>query len=168
MLENVGGKISLEMQTPKLLWIKNKLPKIWSKAANFFDLSDFLTWKATGGSKVRSLCSTVCKWTFEGLLKTWNETYFRQIGLGDLADENFERIGSDILRLVLSLIGEEKCVVRKFFEFILAGVGLVRKKSKFSSSGPISSRQNVQILPKMYKFLTKMCKFLAMARKMSL
>ena len=88
------------MQTPKLLWIKNKLPKVWSKAANFFDLSDFLTWKATGGSKVRSLCSTVCKWTFEGLLKTWNETYFRQIGLGDLADENFERIGSDILRLV--------------------------------------------------------------------
>ena len=88
------------MQTPKLLWIKNKLPKIWSKAANFFDLSDFLTWKATGGSKVRSLCSTVCKWTFEGLLKTWNETYFRQIGLGDLADENFERIGTDILRLV--------------------------------------------------------------------
>ena len=111
------------MQTPKLLWIKNKLPKVWSKAANFFDLSDFLTWKATGGSKVRSLCSTVCKWTFEGLLKTWNETYFRQIGLGDLADENFERIGSDILRLVPSLIGEEKCAVRKIFEFILARVG---------------------------------------------
>jgi len=97
------------MQTPKLLWLKNNLPETWSKAKDFFDLSDFLTWKATGGSKVRSLCSTVCKWTFEGENKTWNESYFKQIGLADLAEENFERIGTYILRQfsilnVLSLI----------------------------------------------------------------
>ena len=38
---------------------------------------------------------------------------------------------------------------RKFFEFILAGVGQARKKSKFSLPGPVSSRQNVLILAKM-------------------
>ena len=100
VLENVGGKISVEMQTPKLLWLKKNLSQIWSKAKHFFDLSDFLTWKATGGSEVRSLCTTVCKWTYEGLLKSWNDSYFRQIGLQDLADEKFERIGSTIMRCV--------------------------------------------------------------------
>ena len=45
---------------------------------------------------------------------------------------------------------------RKFLEFILAKAGLVRKKSKFSSPGPVVSRQNVQILTIMYKFLAKM------------
>ena len=34
---------------------------------------------------------------------------------------------------------------RKIFEFILAGAGLVRKKSKFSLPGPVLSCQNVQI-----------------------
>ena len=70
----------------------------------------------------------------------------------------------------LSLVREEKCVARnnparKNLEFVLARVGLARKKSKFSSLGPVLSRQNVQILTKMYKFLAKMSQFLAMARK---
>jgi D-ribulokinase len=86
------------METPKLLWVKNNLPGTWSSARHFFDLSDFLTWKSTGGSEVRSLCTTVCKWTYDGSLKSWNESYFRQIGLGDLADEKFGRIGKSILR----------------------------------------------------------------------
>ncbi len=68
VLQNVGGKISVEMQTPKLLWIKNNLGDVWSKAKYFFDLADFLTWRATGReSKVRSLCTTVCKWTYQVL-----------------------------------------------------------------------------------------------------
>ena len=53
---------------------------------------------------------------------------------------------------------EEKCVAknnpaRKIFEFILAGAGLVRKKSKFSPLGPVWFCQNIKILAKMYKFL---------------
>ena len=47
MLDNVGGKISLEMQVPKLLWLKKNNPTCWKKAKNMFDLPDFLTWKAT-------------------------------------------------------------------------------------------------------------------------
>jgi len=49
VLKYVGGKISLEMETPKILWLKNNLPKntFWQKVGMFFDLADFLTWKAT-------------------------------------------------------------------------------------------------------------------------
>ena len=60
------------------------------------------TLKATGGSKHRSLCSLVCKWTFRGQsdekgLKGWDDTYFRQIGLEELAFEKYERIGTTVL-----------------------------------------------------------------------
>lgn len=50
VLRYVGGKISLEMETPKIIWLKNHLPRdaFWDKVGRFFDLPDFLTWKATG------------------------------------------------------------------------------------------------------------------------
>lgn len=48
ILKFVGGKISLEMETPKLMWLKKHLKtQCWDKAGFFFDLPDFLTWKAT-------------------------------------------------------------------------------------------------------------------------
>lgn len=47
ILQYVGGKVSLEMQTPKMLWLKKNLPASWNSAALLFDLPDFLTWKAT-------------------------------------------------------------------------------------------------------------------------
>lgn len=49
VLKYVGGKISLEMETPKILWLKNNLPreKFWNRVGRLFDLPDFLTWKAT-------------------------------------------------------------------------------------------------------------------------
>jgi FGGY-family pentulose kinase len=95
VLRYVGGRISLEMETPKLLWLKENRPETWARAAHFFDLPDFLTWRATG-SLARSLCSTVCKWTYLGHEQRWDEDYFRGVGLGDLADEGFARIGTDI------------------------------------------------------------------------
>lgn len=48
ILKYVGGKVSLEMQTPKMLWLKKNLPASWNSATLLFDLPDFLTWKATG------------------------------------------------------------------------------------------------------------------------
>ena len=103
VLKYVGGVISPEMQTPKLLWLKENLPETWRRAKHFFDLPDFLTFRATGDA-TRSLCSTVCKWTYLGHESAgngcrngrWDETYFRAIGLGDLADEGFQRIGQRI------------------------------------------------------------------------
>ncbi|HET9146879.1 MAG TPA: FGGY-family carbohydrate kinase, partial [Acetobacteraceae bacterium] len=96
VLSYVGGRISLEMQTPKLLWLRENRPQAWARAAFFFDLPDFLTWRATGADS-RSLCSTVCKWTYLGHENRWDEAYFRAIGLADLADEGFRRIGTRIL-----------------------------------------------------------------------
>ncbi len=92
VLRYVGGVISPEMETPKLLWLKENLPATWRRAACFFDLPDFLTWRATG-DETRSLCSTVCKWTYLGRENRWDDNYFRAIGLGDLADEGYRRIG---------------------------------------------------------------------------
>ena len=99
VLRYVGGAVSPEMQTPKLGWLKENLPATWTRAARFFDLPDFLTYRATGDDS-RSLCSTVCKWTYLGHRGTagegWDKSYFKKIGLGDLADEGFARIGQRI------------------------------------------------------------------------
>ena len=48
VLRYVGGTLSPEMETPKLLWLKERLPETWRRAARFFDLADFLTYRATG------------------------------------------------------------------------------------------------------------------------
>ncbi|MBE7212269.1 MAG: FGGY-family carbohydrate kinase, partial [Gluconacetobacter diazotrophicus] len=95
VLRFVGGRISLEMQTPKLLWLAEHLPDRFAAAAAFFDLPDWLTWRATGSSR-RSLCSTVCKWTYLGHEHRWDDGFFRAVGLGTLADEGFRRLGTDI------------------------------------------------------------------------
>lgn len=103
VLRHVGGVISPEMQSPKLLWLKEELPASWARAAKFFDLPDYLVWRATG-EDVRSLCTTVCKWTYlghepamnPGSAGRWDESYFRAAGLGDLADEQWRRIGTRV------------------------------------------------------------------------
>ncbi|KAL3270332.1 hypothetical protein HHI36_009380 [Cryptolaemus montrouzieri] len=85
------------METPKLLWLKRNLnEECWQKAASFFDLPDFLTWKATDYDS-RSLCSLVCKWAYEVSddgNHNWNASFFNEIGLEDLQEENWRKIGS--------------------------------------------------------------------------
>ena len=95
VLRYVGGTISPEMQTPKLLWLKEAAPAAFARAARFLDLPDFLTYRATGVD-VRSLCTTVCKWTYLGHESRWDAAYFDAIGLSDLAQEGFARIGTTI------------------------------------------------------------------------
>ncbi|CAH2604967.1 D-ribulokinase [Rhodovastum atsumiense] len=102
VLRYVGGRISPEMQTPKLLWLREQLPAAWERAALFLDLPDWLTWRATGDT-ARSLCTTVCKWTYLGHEARWDAAYFRRIGLGELAEEEFARIGTRILPLGTTL-----------------------------------------------------------------
>ena len=48
VLDYVGGKMSPEMEMPKLLWLKKNVQQSWEKIGKIFDLPDFLTWKATG------------------------------------------------------------------------------------------------------------------------
>ncbi|MBP1851529.1 FGGY-family carbohydrate kinase [Rhizobium halophytocola] len=96
VLRYVGGRISPEMETPKLLWLKENRPDTFDGAWQFLDLADFLTWRATGDLS-RSTCTVTCKWTYLAHEARWDPSYFRQIGLGVLAEENFERIGTSIV-----------------------------------------------------------------------
>ncbi|MEQ5868930.1 FGGY-family carbohydrate kinase [Sagittula sp. NFXS13] len=96
VLKYVGGTISPEMQTPKLLWLKENRPETYETAGHFFDLTDFLGWMATG-SLARSSCTVTCKWTFLAHEGRWDPAYFRAIGLGDLAEGDFVRIGQEIV-----------------------------------------------------------------------
>uniref|UniRef100_T1JIY2 Carbohydrate kinase FGGY C-terminal domain-containing protein n=1 Tax=Strigamia maritima TaxID=126957 RepID=T1JIY2_STRMM len=87
-LKSVGGKISLEMQPPKLLWLKENMPKKWWQNAGYFmDLPDYLTWRATK-SLTRSLCSVTCKWLFSGDGNLgWDKFMWKQIGLQDVLQD---------------------------------------------------------------------------------
>ncbi|XP_045753531.1 FGGY carbohydrate kinase domain-containing protein isoform X6 [Mirounga angustirostris] len=91
VLRCVGGVMSVEMQAPKLLWLKENLRETcWDKAGHFFDLPDFLSWKATGVS-ARSLCSVVCKWTYSAE-KGWDDSFWKMIGLEDFVADNYSKI----------------------------------------------------------------------------
>ena len=109
VLEYVGGAISPEMETPKLLWLAENMPDTFSRAWQFMDLTDFLTWRATG-SLSRSICTVTCKWTYLGHENRWDGNFFRSVGLGVLADEQFRRIGTEIVpggtRLAAGLTAE--------------------------------------------------------------
>ncbi len=96
VLAYVGGQVSPEMETPKLLWLAETMPESFAAAEHFFDLSDWLTFRATG-SLDRSICTLTCKWTYLAHERRWDEGFFRQIGLGVLADEGFRRIGTRVV-----------------------------------------------------------------------
>ena len=96
VLDYVGGRISPEMQTPKLLWLKENRPETFASAVNFFDLTDFLTWRATG-DLARSTCTVTCKWTYLAHENRWDPDYFHKIGLSELADDGFARIGQRVV-----------------------------------------------------------------------
>lgn len=84
VVERVGGVMSPEMQTPKLMWLKRHLPQSWARVAHLFDLSDFLAWKATGSTE-RSLCTLTTKWGFLADREPgWSDDFLAAVGLDDL------------------------------------------------------------------------------------
>ncbi|KJK68121.1 FGGY family of carbohydrate kinases C-terminal domain protein [Aspergillus parasiticus SU-1] len=98
VLSYVGGKMSIEMEIPKILWLKNNMPSEKFAKYKFYDLADALTHIATG-SETRSLCSLVCK---QGYLPNdpgssvpggWAEDFFETIGLGGFKENTFSTIG---------------------------------------------------------------------------
>jgi D-ribulokinase len=95
VLRYVGGSVSPEMEIPKLLWLKRHLPASFRAAGHFLDLSDYLSFRASG-SKARSICTLGCKWNYLAHDRRWSDSYFERIGLGDLASENYAKIGNEI------------------------------------------------------------------------
>jgi D-ribulokinase len=96
VLRYVGGSISPEMEIPKLLWLKRHLPSSYRSAGHFFDLADYLSFRATE-STARSICTLACKWNFLAHERRWSERYFERLGLGDLASDNYAKIGNEIV-----------------------------------------------------------------------
>ncbi|MBZ9861007.1 FGGY-family carbohydrate kinase [Mesorhizobium sp. CA12] len=120
VLDYIGGVMSPEMETPKLMWLKRHLPSTWNEAGYLFDLADFLTWKASG-SLARSQCTLTAKWTYLAHEeKSWRRDFFELVGLGDLFEhgnlpEKASPVGTDIGPLTAKAAAElgltEKCRV---------------------------------------------------------
>ena len=62
-LAYVGGEVSIEMELPKLLWLKRHFPERWAQAVRFHDLADHMVWRMTGAD-VASVCTLGCKWNW--------------------------------------------------------------------------------------------------------
>nr|GAT46184.1 predicted protein [Mycena chlorophos] len=86
VLDYVGGTMSLEMEIPKILWLKEHMPADRFAKAQFFDLPDFLTYLATS-NRTRSCCSLTCKCSFLPSASGWDASFFNKIGLGDLVHD---------------------------------------------------------------------------------
>jgi FGGY-family pentulose kinase len=96
VLRYVGGSISPEMEMPKLSWLKRHLASSFDAAGHFFDLADYLTYRATG-STARSMCTVTCKWNYLAHEQRWSASYFKRIGLEDFVAEDYARIGTEIV-----------------------------------------------------------------------
>jgi ribulose kinase len=97
VLRYVGGTMSVEMEIPKILWLKKNMPKDLFDRCSFYDLTDALEHLATGNEK-RSNCSAVCKQGYipigiDGSKTGWQEDFLKGIGLSSIAEEGYKRLG---------------------------------------------------------------------------
>ena len=89
--------MSLEMEIPKILWLKNNMPAEVFSDCKFYDLVDALTHIATGG-ETRAFSSMVCKQAYlprgvEGSNIGWQEDFMSSIGLSEVSDRSFDCLG---------------------------------------------------------------------------
>ena len=82
----------LEMEIPKILWLKNRMKPEHFSRCQFFDLPDYLTYRATG-SVVRSCCSITCTCSYVPG-SGWDAGFFEKIGLGELVSSGYTQIGA--------------------------------------------------------------------------
>ncbi|KAG8461421.1 hypothetical protein KFE25_010608 [Diacronema lutheri] len=111
-LRTVGGHVSPEMQMPKLLWLKRYRPDSFAAARHFFDLADFLTFRATwhdGAAPCRSACTLGCKWNFGASSDGWDDNFLEAIGLAELAAEAHARIGPATPHALGAPVGNGLC-----------------------------------------------------------
>jgi ribulose kinase len=80
------------MEVPKILWLKNNVTPDEFSGCQFFDLPDFLTFRATGYA-TRSVCSITCKESYVPG-KGWQADFFNNIGLPEIAQNGFKQMGA--------------------------------------------------------------------------
>ncbi|SME97103.1 FGGY-family pentulose kinase [Tistlia consotensis] len=91
VLDCLGGRMSPEMQVPKLMWLKRHRPDLWRELGLAADLSDFLAWRCSGTAG-RSVCTLVCKWTWlaheaDGREQGWDRGFLAAVDLADLTEK---------------------------------------------------------------------------------
>lgn len=84
-LAYVGGEVSIEMELPKLLWLKRRFPERWDAVGRFHDLADHMVWRATGAD-VASVCTLGCKWNWLAHEARFPTAMLAAVGLDDLLD----------------------------------------------------------------------------------
>jgi FGGY-family pentulose kinase/HAD superfamily hydrolase (TIGR01509 family) len=124
VLDNLGGVMSPEMEVPKLMWLKRHLPASWARVGHLFDLSDFLSWRASG-SLARSICTLTCKWTYLPHAGGWQSDFLASVGLDDLLSRGnlpdvATPIGTD-----LGLLTREAATALGLAETCRVGMGLI-------------------------------------------
>ncbi|MFD1804318.1 FGGY-family carbohydrate kinase [Mixta tenebrionis] len=85
-LRYVGGEVSVEMELPKILWLKRRFPDRYRRIWRLFDLADYLVWRACG-SDVASVCTLTCKWNYLAHERRFSLALLRAVGLEDAIDK---------------------------------------------------------------------------------
>ncbi|WP_312583269.1 FGGY-family carbohydrate kinase [Atlantibacter hermannii] len=85
-LRYVGGEVSVEMQLPKILWLKRHLPDRYAQIWRLFDLADYLVWRACG-NEVASTCTLTCKWNYLAHEQRFSQSLLRSIGLEEVVEK---------------------------------------------------------------------------------
>eukprot|EP00466_Bigelowiella_natans_P001025 jgi/Bigna1/136107/aug1.32_g10815 len=134
VLKYVGGQVSIEMETPKLMWLKRRKKMTFENAGKFMDLTDFLAYRATEVD-VRSKCTLACKWTYlphkaaaaGNASAGWSADFFKKIGLEELVAENYERIGQTVKDIGEKIGGlsEQAAKEMGLIPGTVVGVGLI-------------------------------------------
>ncbi len=82
-LAYVGGEVSVEMELPKILWLRRHFPERHAAVWRYFDLADYLVWRATGAD-VASVCTLTCKWNYLAHEQRFSGSLLEATGLVDL------------------------------------------------------------------------------------
>lgn len=82
-LAYVGGEVSIEMELPKILWLKRNLPEAHGRVARYQDLADHIVWRMTGAD-VASVCTLGCKWNWLAHEGRFSDTLLAGVGLSEL------------------------------------------------------------------------------------
>lgn len=76
VLRRVGGRISPEMEPPRLLWLKRHMPHSFQRIKHAFDLPDYLTYRYSYVAKLYLPPFVVLSLFYKCVAQAWIEPIF--------------------------------------------------------------------------------------------
>ncbi len=107
VLRFCGGEVPAEWPLPKVLWLKDRDPQLWQRAARLVEQMTWLTWKLTG-EWAAPLNSASAKWHYRG---GWPADLLERAGLADAIDKLPQRVvamggrGGELTATAAALLG---------------------------------------------------------------